>query len=240
MINVGNRVMNTYIYKIKDGYVMIDTGYKNSFNSCKNKLTSYNISIKDIRYIFLTHVHDDHAGFINDMIRENKSIKIIMSHKGIDVLRKGQNSFEGGCSGLQSYLFCLLMKIIGNGDHKFPPIKREYEDNLMFISETNKAKIEQELNGTIIETPGHTNDSISLLTKERELFCGDATMNGFPSKNNITIWIGNKEDYIKSWERIIKLKPDKIYPAHGKTFEVEGLIKNIKKIQGVKLFTLHS
>ena len=27
IINVGERVMNTWIYEIPDGYVMIDTGY---------------------------------------------------------------------------------------------------------------------------------------------------------------------------------------------------------------------
>jgi len=27
IINVGDRVMNTWIYEIPDGYVMIDTGY---------------------------------------------------------------------------------------------------------------------------------------------------------------------------------------------------------------------
>ena len=238
MINIGNRVINTYLYQVNDGYIMIDTGYQSSFDNCKKKLRNYNISTKDIKYIFLTHAHDDHAGFINDMIRENKDIKIIMSYKGIDVLRKGQNSFEGGCSGRQSYLFCLFMKILGNGEHKFPPIKKEYEDNLLFISNENKAKIEQQLNGTIIETAGHTDDSISLLTKEGYLFCGDAAMSGFPSKNNITIWIGNKEQYIKSWEKIIKVNPNKIYSAHGKPFKTERLAKNISKIESIKLFPL--
>ncbi len=238
MINVGNRVMNTYLYQIKNGYVMIDTGYKNSFESCKKKLSNRNILIKDIKYIFLTHAHDDHAGFINDMIRENNDIKIIMSYKGIDVLRKGQNSFEGGCSGKQSYLFCLFMKILGNGQHKFPPIKKEYEDKLLFVSDENKAEIEQQLNGRVVETAGHTNDSISLLTKEEYFFCGDAAMSGFPSKNNITIWIGNKEQYIKSWEKIIELNPKKIYSAHGKPFETGRLAKNLRRIEKVNLFSL--
>ncbi len=238
MINIGNRVMNTYLYQVNDGYILIDTGYQNSFDMCKKKLNNHNISTEDIKYIFLTHAHDDHAGFINDMIRENRDIKIIMSYRGIDVLRKGQNSFEGGCSGNQSYLFCLFMKILGNGQHKFPAIKKEYEDNLIFIDDENKSKIEQQLNGAIIETAGHTDDSISLLTKEGYLFCGDAAMSGFPSKNNITIWIGNKEQYIKSWKKIIKLNPNKIYPAHGKPFESERLSKNIRKIESIKLFSL--
>ena len=230
--------MNTYLYQVNDGYIMIDTGYQRSFDNCKNKLRNHNISTKDIIYIFLTHAHDDHAGFINDMISENKDIKVIMSYKGVGVLRKGQNSFEGGCSGKQSYLFCLLMKLLGNGEHKFPPIKKEYEENLLFISNKNKAEIEQQLNGTIVETAGHTDDSISLLTKEGYLFCGDAAMSGFPSKNHITIWIGNKVQYISSWEKMIKLNPTMIYPAHGKPFKSERLVKNLSKIESIKLFPL--
>ncbi len=230
--------MNTYLYQIADGIVMIDTGYQSSFDSCNKKLNSQNISIEDVKYIFLTHAHDDHAGFINDMIRENPNIKIIMSHKGIDILRKGQNSFEGGCSGIQSYLFCLFMKLLGKGQHKFPPIKKEYEDNLIFISDENKSIVEKKLNAVIIETPGHTDDSISLLTHNGYLFCGDAAMNGFPSKSNITIWIGSKDQYTKSWEKIIKLNPYKVYPAHGKPFEAIVLRKNIKKINKCKLYPL--
>ncbi len=230
--------MNTYLYPVEDGYVMIDTGYQNGFKRCMKKLRNHHISVEDVKYIFLTHAHDDHAGFINEMIRENKNIKIVMSDKGIDVLRKGQNSFEGGCSGKQSYLFCLFMKILGKGQHTFPPIKKEYEDNLLFISDENKAEIEQQLNGRIIETAGHTEDSISLLTKEGNLFCGDAAMNGFPSKHNLTIWIESKEQYRLSWQKMMKLNPGKIYPAHGKPFERERLEKNIEKIERVKLFPL--
>ena len=238
MLNVGNRIMNTYLYQIAGGYVMIDTGYEKHFNSCNKKMCKQTLSAKDIKYIFLTHVHDDHVGFINNMIKENKNLKVIMSPKGIETFRKGQNSFEGGCVGRLSYLFCLFMKMLGIGQHTFPPIKKEYEDNLIFISDENKAELEEILNGTIVETPGHTDDSISLLTKDGYLFCGDAAMNGFPSKNNIIIWIGNKEQYTKSWEKIISLNPNKIYPAHGNPFNVVKLKKNIKKLETVRLFPL--
>ena len=31
--NAGNRIMNTWLYPVEDGWVMIDTGYENSYNS---------------------------------------------------------------------------------------------------------------------------------------------------------------------------------------------------------------
>ena len=30
IINVGNRIMNTYVYHTPSGYIMIDTGYEHS------------------------------------------------------------------------------------------------------------------------------------------------------------------------------------------------------------------
>lgn len=31
IFNIGNRIMNIYIIKIKSGYMLIDTGYKENF-----------------------------------------------------------------------------------------------------------------------------------------------------------------------------------------------------------------
>ncbi len=238
MFNIGNIIMNLYILKIDSGYMIIDTGYEHNFKNCIKKLSEKNISINEIKYIFLTHAHDDHAGFINNMLKMNKNIKVIMSKKGLKNLQLGQNSFEGGCSNKQSYYFCYLLKLLGKGEHLFPAIKTIYLKNLLLIDSENKESIEKDINGTIIETSGHTSDCISFLSNDNNLFCGDATMNGFPSKNNITIWIENIEDYKKSWQKIIDLNPSKIYPAHGKPFDVISLKDNIQKIDNIKLLPL--
>ncbi|HIT67056.1 MAG TPA: MBL fold metallo-hydrolase [Candidatus Merdisoma merdipullorum] len=49
MYNVGNRVMNTYLYRIKDGYVMIDTGYENSYQKCTSSMKRQGISWDDVK-----------------------------------------------------------------------------------------------------------------------------------------------------------------------------------------------
>ena len=79
--NVGNRIMNTYVYASPKGYIMIDTGYKHSLRDVEKKLNKRNISLSDIKYVFLTHAHDDHAGFLNELLGRNKDFKVIMSNK---------------------------------------------------------------------------------------------------------------------------------------------------------------
>ena len=68
--NVGNRVMNTYIYHAPEGYVMIDTGYEHSLKNVERISYRHGIVLSDIKYIFLTHAHDDHAGFLDSVVNK--------------------------------------------------------------------------------------------------------------------------------------------------------------------------
>ena len=88
--NAGNRVMNTYLYRIKDGYVMIDTGYAHSYQKCTSSMNRQGISWDDVKYIFLTHAHDDHAGFLKEVLDKHANITCIISGTAFPVLAKGQ------------------------------------------------------------------------------------------------------------------------------------------------------
>ncbi len=238
VLNFGNRIVNCWAYRADNGYVIIDTGYEHNYRNFKKKLKANNIAIDQIRYCFLTHAHDDHAGFINQLLSDNQDVKVIMSDKGIDMLRKGQNSFVGGCTSKLALAFCNIMRLFGKGQHKFPSIKTEFESGIILITNDNRAWLERELNGEIVETAGHTFDSISLLLKNGYLFCGDAAMNGFPSKHNITIWAEDSAAFLQSWQKIISLQPTKIFPGHGKPFAVQCLKRNIRFVENIKLYTL--
>lgn len=188
--------------------------------------------------MFLTHAHDDHAGFLNELLTDIPNLTVIADEKALNVLRKGQNPFTGGCTGRLALTFCKFMGLLGKGKHLFPPLEKEYENKLFLISDENIHDLDEVLGGKIIRTPGHTADSMSLLLNDGTLFCGDAAMNGFPSVNNVTIWAKNMQDFACSWEKIIALKPKKIYPGHGKPFLVSALQKNLAKLHKVKLYPL--
>ena len=229
--NIGNRVVNNYLFAIDEGYILIDTGYENGFARFQRNLKKLHIQPSEIKFIFLTHAHDDHAGFLNKVLAITNA-KVILHPKAIERLKSGQNSFEGGCSSMLAYIFCKLFALFGKSEHKFPPIKDEYLNRLI----TTDSQEFRNLNLPIqtIETPGHTADHISLL-KDGILFCGDAAMNGFPSINRNIIWIENLHDYRKSWDKMIAFNPAKIYPSHGKPFDVNDLKRFFKSIDKIKL-----
>jgi len=237
IINLGNRIMNTYLIRTENCCILIDTGYEGQFSGFYNKLASRNISLNEIEYVFLTHAHDDHAGFLNDILQHTNA-KVIMHYKAIEGLRRGQNSFDGGCSGKLALLFCKIMGLFGKGEHKFPQIKKCFEERCILIDNDNKKDIESKIHGIIIETPGHTSCSISLLMDDGTLFCGDAAMNGFPSIQRITIWINNLREFYRSWELMIDTNPKMIYPAHGAPFPVSDLRKFLSKVETRKLYSL--
>ena len=227
--NVGNRIMNTWIYPVENGWVMIDTGYENSYVSVIKKLRNLLIQPEEIRYLFLTHAHDDHAGFLEEWMTKHPNTQVIAHEKAIDGLCRGQNSFDGGCSTLIAFLFCQLMVLLGNGDHRYPELSEAHLSKIITLNEDNQAQAENALNGKVLFTPGHTDDSISLLV-DGNLFCGDAAMNGLPSSHKITIWVEDKAAFEKSWDVMLASRAKTIYPAHGNPFVPSLLKKNKYRI----------
>ena len=234
IINLGNRVVNNYLIDYEDGYILIDTGYQNGFRRFKRNIKKRNINPDDIKFIFLTHAHDDHAGFLNDVLQATDA-KVILHPKSLDGLRRGQNSFEGGCSSHLAHFFCLILEMLGKGEHRYPVIREKFTNRLITIY--SDAFRELNFPFEIVETPGHTADHVSLI-KEDVMFCGDAAMNNFPSIHRVIIWIENLQQYKQSWETIIGIHPKMIYPAHGKPFPIDDLNQNLSYLDQIRLLPL--
>ena len=89
-------------------------------------------------------------------------------------------------------------------------------------------------NMEIIETKGHSNDSVSVAVfdeknNEKYLFCGDLVQNLCFKFPLIPLFGENKEELIESWKKIVLNGYDKIFPATGKEVTVRDLIKRLGK-----------
>ena len=225
------KALNNYLISTKVGYILIDTAYEGGFKYFTNKLKHFRISPKEIRYVFLTHAHDDHAGFLNEVL-DVTDAKVILHPKAIERLKLGQNSFEGGCSSMLADFFCQLLALCGKGEYKFPPIREEFLPRLITTDSEEFRSLKLPLK--VLETPGHTADHISLLIGDK-LFCGDAAMSCIPSLKRVTIWIENLQQFKQSWEKILAAAPKTIYPAHGNPFPTSDLEKYLPALDKIKL-----
>ena len=133
--NGGDIVMNTYVYPIDGGYVMVDTGYEGCLGAVEKRLEKQGVSLSEVKYLFLTHAHDDHAGFLLELLDKYPDIKVIMSDCAMATLKRGQNSFEGGCSTLLAWIFCKLMGLFGKAEHRFPAIPDRLDGRFIEITE---------------------------------------------------------------------------------------------------------
>jgi glyoxylase-like metal-dependent hydrolase (beta-lactamase superfamily II) len=220
--NIGNRTVNNFIIKTSKGYIVVDTGYAGNYNRFCEKLKKHRISFDEIKFIFITHAHDDHVGFLNELIRYTHAT-LIMHSESPERLLVGHNKYSGGYPNLLAKLFFGIMSLLGKGKHEFPVVKVD-NDTLLWNGKNQFFK-EMGIELEIISLPGHTSDSIGLLTNDGLLLCGDASANGFPSIKRIIIWIENLEDYKKSWNRMIESSAKEIYPSHGALFPKKDLIK---------------
>jgi glyoxylase-like metal-dependent hydrolase (beta-lactamase superfamily II) len=222
-----------YLIPIENKYLLIDTGYEKDKSLFYRRLSSLNIRINDIAYVLLTHHHDDHAGLLNEIKSHNKSCRIIMHEKCADLLEKGKNNMPSGCGYINSrvnMMIKIFKKLNKEWDFTFPVYKVDNND-IIIREETALRKIGIDIPGRIIYTPGHTVDSISLLLNNGICIVGDAAANIFNIMGTryCVIFITDLKQYYQSWEKLIKENVKTIYPAHGKSFGIEKLKKNIYK-----------
>ncbi|MDP4153757.1 MAG: MBL fold metallo-hydrolase [Bacillota bacterium] len=235
-------VTTCYLAKVDNKYVLIDTGYEEDWELFQQRLEEIKVSISQISHILLTHHHDDHCGLLHHILKENSSIKIVMSQRCSELIRKGENDKTHGGGLLnkrvaffirrkQAYVSLILHKKVDKSKNlKFSPYEVREQD-IIFTGGPELRSIGIPLDGKILETPGHTVDSISVLFPDGDCLVGDAAahMLPFAGTKYCVIFICDMDEYYKSWEKLIRTGAKRIYPAHGNPFPIEKLIHNMRK-----------
>jgi hydroxyacylglutathione hydrolase len=233
-------VTNCYLLKVKDGYLLVDTGYESDLNIFKQELQKNSVDIKDIQYIFLTHHHNDHSGLVNFLVESNNSIRVIMHKYVAEALLTGKNvdlsrREKRGVPNRRVRFFVVIRKrLMPSWTSTFPVYKIRDIDIIVEEKNVNALPIIG-IGGKIIYTPGHTKGDISLILDDGSCFCGDSAMNN-PIVNilgaqNMTIGIEDLDVYYNSWLTLLANGSTTIYPAHGNPFKAKKLKQNIGRIK---------
>jgi glyoxylase-like metal-dependent hydrolase (beta-lactamase superfamily II) len=242
MIPLKLSVTNCFIVKAGDHYVLIDTGYEDDWDVFRARLKEADAELFQISHIILTHHHDDHCGLLRNILWENESIQVVMSHLCKDLILKGENDrMHGGgflnrriaflMSLRRLYLSLLLKKVIAKGKvDTFPPYRLRNSD-ILVTGDTDLREIGIPLDGKIIETPGHTVDSVSILFDDGDCLIGDAAANSlrFLGSKYCVVFVSDLSAYNRSWEMVIAAGAVRIFPAHGRPFAVDKLKTNLWK-----------
>ena len=231
-------VTNSYLIEAGGTYLLIDTGYQEDWALFRKRLDEVGVRLSEIGYLLLTHHHDDHCGLLNQVVEANPGVRVILSHRAKGVLLAGKNDTSHHPRFINSRVRLLfsLIRLFDQRwkDHPFPPYQARKTD-ILLQGDTCFNEIGIGLNGKMIETPGHSLDSISIVFEDGDCLAGDAAAN-FPSffgTKYCVILIEDLGTYYQSWRKLLSEGARQIYPAHGKPFPAEKLRENMGKIKSV-------
>jgi glyoxylase-like metal-dependent hydrolase (beta-lactamase superfamily II) len=230
-------VTTCYLIPVDNKYLLVDTGYNNDKNRFYKQLEKLRITTKDISYILLTHTHDDHVGLVNEIVLQNTSCKVIMHENAIEKLNTGKNDLSK--SSYINKRIATVIRLIRKFSKGGFPIYSTREKDIIISKESSFKNLGIDIDGKIIYTPGHTDDSISVVLDSGICLCGDAAANMLTilGTKHCVIVIEDLKEYYASWTRMLKENITEIYPAHGNTFSVEELHKHLnkQKIQNMRV-----
>lgn len=182
---------NTYLIESDDCRILFDTGWAGTFPLFCRELGKLKISVQSIDYIIISHFHPDHMGIAQE-IAENGPVII-----AADVQK--------------SYIHSSDEIFVKEKKNRFIPVK-ENKVITVSISDSRRFLDGIGIKGELLHTPGHSEDSISLFLDGGELFVGDLN-----PLYELELHKGTQ--IAESWDRLLALKPKRIYYGHAKTAE---------------------
>lgn len=211
--------VKAFLLEASDGsLILIDTGMPNSQQRIISYVNGLGKSVTDIKYVLLTHAHMDHMGSAADLKKLSNAM-LGVNEKGI--------SFVDGSSGVElpdaakvKDLKSKLMLIIGKIFMKAKKPKFIKPD---MVLKEGVFPEQMHINAKILETPGHTADSISIyLPDSKTVIVGDL-LSGTPDKLVAPPFYDDYIALLSSVKKIRDLSPDLICVSHGKNHNVSDL-----------------
>ncbi len=213
---------NAFLIPAKKGYLLIDTGYADDYDLFREALSHQKIHIVDISYILLTHHHDDHAGFAAKLAKDSNAV--IIAHKdAIPRLSQGKNDSSKKPVNFCVGVFLSIFSIFHND--AYPEVSLKASD-IIITSDDNTILNEIGIPGKIIETPGHTKESISVVLDNGHAFIGDAAMDLFSicMCQHRPILVEDEQQVFSSWRKLKEAGAKTVYISHGDPLNIDTLL----------------
>ena len=178
---------NSFLIEGENGRLLFDTGWAGTFPAFCACLGKLKIPVQSISCILISHFHPDHMGIAQNIADEGPVILV---------------------PDLQvPYIHLPDAVFAKEGNRDFIPV-RDGKIRTFPAAEGRKVLKEYGMDGEIIHTPGHSDDSISLWLDEGSLFAGDL--------NPLYELEAHRGTQIaETWDVLLGLGPKTVYYGHA-------------------------
>ena len=146
------------------------------------------IEIRNITYVLATHYHPDHIGIISELMKQG--VKLLLIDTQIKYVHFADEIFSR------------------DNRLKYKPIN-EVEATVISCSESRDFLFAMGINGEIISTPSHSEDSISVILDNGDCIVGDLEPIDYLAAYNDNMKLKN------DWDYIMRYNPKRILYAHA-------------------------
>ncbi|MBQ7066684.1 MAG: MBL fold metallo-hydrolase [Lachnospiraceae bacterium] len=179
---------DTFLVRGESGYLLVDTDYAGTMPAFYGAIKKYNIKVSDISYVLATHYHPDHIGLVSELMKQ----------------------------GVKLLVVDIQYSHIHYSDEIFSRDKRlnyetinEEDATVISCKESRRFLKGIGIEGEIISTISHSEDSISLVLDNGVCIVGDLEpieyLGAYEENNRL------KAD----WELVMRYNPKLIYYAHA-------------------------
>ena len=180
---------NTYFIRGTKGSILLDTDYAGTLQMFYKEIKRNGISLKDITYILATHYHPDHMGLVGELV--SMEVKFLVMDTQVQNLHFSDEIFS------RDKTLRVLPSV--------PEDKAEViacKDSRAFLAALG-------IDGEIVSTPSHSEDSITLVLDSGECFVGDLEpieyMDGYEENSALQ----------SDWEKVMSFSPKVIHYGHA-------------------------
>ena len=185
IVNIGYRSTNYWVASAGTSRLLIDLGWPGTMGTLRANLDRMGVPLTEIRYALATHYHPDHAGLAQELKRAGVPLLVL---------------------DVQVPSIPLLARCMKPHD-KYVDITSH--DNVVITFAESRALLQKVgIAGEVVHTPGHSDDSVSVLLDDGSAFVGDLTPLGFAVEENADV-------VSASWKLLNDRGATRVYPGHG-------------------------
>lgn len=188
IVNVGYRSTNFWVVSAGTSRLLVDLGWPGRVGELVANLQRMDVPLREIRYGLATHYHIDHAGAAQDL--KQLGIPLLVLREQVDAIPRMKQHIK--------------------------PTDRYTEitthDNVIIEASESRAFLARiGIPGEIIPTPGHSDDSVTLVLDNGAAFTGDLTME---------MMVANEDPAVvrRSWQSLRDRGVTTIYAGHGRPY----------------------